>query len=110
MAIIKEIINDRDGLSADYWKLGMVSIDVRMQEASMSVNLYYSKEHSVQDRDGFITSVNCSVLLNQSDKTLYNKYFNDTTAYPNWKQACYRYILENESYFADGVFDEEVTK
>lgn len=105
MAIIKEIINI-DGFSADYWKLGMLTVDRNLKEATFSFNLYYSKDDATNNSNGFKDSYCVSSLMCKSDKTLYYEFFENPDI-PNWKQACYKYAMQHEEFFKDGVSDEE---
>lgn len=105
MAMIKEIVSI-DGFSAEYWKLGMFRIDRNLKEVSFSFNLFYTKEDSIDNVNGFKDSYCCSSLMGKQDKTLYNEYFENPTKYPDWKKACYEYAMNHEEFFKDAVSDE----
>lgn len=80
------------GIPAKYWKLGMITIDRNLKEASYSLNLYISPE-APNFIDGYTVS-----LLGMEDKTQYNEYF-EGNKYGNIYAACYEHAKNHEEFF-----------
>lgn len=97
MALIKNKVT-RFGIEAGYWKVGMISKDRHMKEASYSLNLYLKK-----GADDFIESYTVS-LLGMQDKTMYNEYF-EGQKYPDIETACYEHAKKYEEFFKDAISD-----
>lgn len=98
MALQKNKMTDF-GIEASYWKIGMVTIDRQMKEATISINLFLNK-----DSEKFIETYIVSSLMGKDDKKLYNKYFEyKNNEYTDIYNACYMYAKENEEYFKDAI-------
>ncbi len=112
MALKKEFTT-KQGFTADYWKVDMITIDKNRYEASFSLNLYASKEKA-QELDTFIES-RCITLYQNIDNELlddlsstdtirkerFNKYFDSESEYQNTYNACYECAKELDEYFTD---------
>lgn len=98
MALLKEKQTEY-GVTANYWKVEMVSIDRHMKEANFSLNLYVNK-----DAKQFIETYTVSDLMGQQDKSKYESYFESDT-YKDIYAACYAYAKDNIDYFKDAVSD-----
>lgn len=98
MAFIKEKETDF-GITANYWRLSMISIDRDMKEASFSFNLYFKK-----GAKQFIESYVVSDFMGLEDKTLYNEYF-ESGKYPNLYTMCYEYAKKYVDFFKDAISD-----
>ena len=94
MALIKEKMT-QFGMVANYWRVGMISIDRHRQEASYSLELYLSK-----DADEFIESHSVS-LLGMEDKTEYELYFNNLNK--NIIKTCYEHAKAKVDYFKTAI-------
>lgn len=94
MAFIKEKETDF-GLTANYWKLAMITIDRNMKEASFSFNLYFKK-----DAKQFIDTYIVSDFMGNPDKTLYEEYF-ESDKYPHIFIACHDYAKKYVEFFKD---------
>ena len=107
MALIKEK-ETKFKVKADYWKVGMMTIDTNMKEVNFSLNLYFDKE-SANTKDAFLETYSVTELMGIEDKTMYNKYFGEDKGktYKDWQTACYMYVKENVEFFKDAVDDEE---
>ena len=95
MALIKEKMT-QFGMVADYWKIGMISIDRDREEASYSINLYLNR-----DANSFIESKSVS-LLGLEDKTEYRKYFGGSN-YTSIVNACYEHAKAKVEYFKNAI-------
>ena len=94
MALIKEK-QTKFGVTANYWRVGMISIDRHRKEASYSLELYLSK-----DADEFIESHSVS-LLGMEDKTEYELYFNNLNK--NIIKTCYEHAKAKVDYFKTAI-------
>jgi len=90
MALIKEKTTSF-GMTASYWRVGMISIDRNMKEASYSLILYFDR-----DADEFIETYAVS-LLGVEDKTEYEQYFSNSN-YINITTACYEHAKTTEFF------------
>ncbi|MCW6094542.1 hypothetical protein LAV60_15330 [Clostridium sporogenes] len=96
MALIKEKITDY-GVPANYWKIGMVSIDRVARNGSCSLHLYIQK--------GAKAFIESRAVFFEEDK--FDNYFGtDILKYKDIYTACYAYVKDNDEYFADAVTDE----
>lgn len=102
MALIKEKLT-RFGIPASYWKVDMITIDRRMQEASFCINLYFNK-----DAKDYIDTHIVTVMMGNPDKTLFNQYFGeDVNGYPDIYTTCYEFAKNHEDFFKDAIDDND---
>lgn len=103
MALIKEMEIKDLGITANYWKVAMVSIDTLRQEASFGLVLLTKKGATK-----YIYDIGVSDLMIAEDKTLFEKYFGEgTSIYRDVYNACYEYAKEHVDLFKDAVDDPE---
>lgn len=99
MALLKEKSTNY-GISAAYWRVGMITIDTHRKEACFSMFLYYDK-----NAKEYLESFAVTDLMGLEDKTLFDKYFKSND-YKDIYNACYGYAKENVEFFMDAIGDE----
>jgi len=101
MALKKEV-DTKYGITAYYWKVGMISIDTNNKEGSFVLNLYVN-DTAKEFIDSRVISFN--EIYNEDgtkNTTLYDKYFKDETSeYDNIFTACYMCAKETDPFFTD---------
>lgn len=95
MALIKEE-RTKIGITASYWRVGMISIDRHRKEASYSLNLFFDR-----DAEEFLETHSVS-LLGIEDKTQYDEYFAGSE-FDNIVQACYEHAKAKVDYFKTAI-------
>ena len=105
MALQKNVVTNT-GITADYWKLGMITIDRNLKEFNFSLNLYISKELASKENSFIDTKTFTSVKYDGHEKT------NDTTTYDkyignnedvNIIKQCYECAKDMDDFFQDAV-------
>ena len=99
MALIKEKQLNDLGITANYWRIGMVSIDRVNGIGSFSINLYVNRaaKKPLEDK-GYII-----------EKEIYPQIFENMIE--NVYRTAYEHIKTTDEYFKDAISDnEEVIK
>lgn len=103
MALLKNKIT-KFGIEANYWKIGMLTIDRLSKQACCSVYLYMNQQASISNPQGFVDCQTVTSLMHMDgDKAIFNQYFDGQIPYKDVYNAFYEYLKENEEYFKDAV-------